>query len=478
MSLKKQAINGAIWTYAQQFGTQIISFAVSIFLARILLPEEFGLIGMIAIFMGIGNTLFDGGMTSSLIRCDNLEDSDYSTVFIFNLLVSIGVYCIIFFAAPFIADFYKQPALTSITRIYSLSFVFSAFGSVQNTILTKSMNFKKQALLTVPALLISSLVALIMAMKDYGVWSLVGMTIVNAFLLSCILWISSSWKPSLVFSKYKFKEHFNYGYKLTLSGVLDIVFTNIYQILIGRFFTASVVGYYTRANQLMMMPVGNVSTALNKVAFPLFAQLQNDEERLRNAYKRIMLLVLFIINPIIILMLVLAKPLTVFLFTEKWLPMIPIFQVICLSGLLYPLHLYNLLILQVKGRSDLFLKLEVIKKILLTIVIFVSFYFGLYGLLWGQLIFSILALFINTYFAGKMINYSTKRQLLDMLPLFLIVIFVGISIYILDVNLFNNLMIFSRLMSGTVTGLLLYLGLSYLLKINSLLEIKNIILRK
>lgn len=478
MSLKKQAIKGAFWTYSQQFGTQLISFLVSIVLARILLPEEFGLIGMIAIFMGIGTTLFDGGMTSSLIRSNNLDKTDYSTVFFFNLLVSIGVYAIIFLCAPLIADFYHQPLLTNVTRVYALSFVFSAFGSVQNTMLTKAMNFKKQALLTMPALLLSSCIALVMANKGFGVWSLVGMTLSNTFVLSVVLWGTSKWKPSWVFSKEKFNKHFNFGYKLTLSGVLDIVFTNMYQIVIGRFFSASIVGYYTRANQLMMMPVGNVSTALNKVAFPLFAEIQNDEDRLRSAYKKIMLLVLFIINPIIILMLVLAEPLTVFLFTEKWLPMVPMFQVICLSGLLYPLHLYNLLILQVKGKSDLFLKLEIIKKGLAAIVLIVSFYYGLYGLLWGQLLFSVLSLFINTYFAGSMLNYSMQQQLRDMFPLFVLVAFVGISVYALDYYVLKETLNIARLIISSFLGAILYLGISYIFKFDSLLEIKNIILRK
>lgn len=477
MSLKRRALKGAVWTYIQQFGTQFISFIVSIFLARILLPEEFGLIGMIAIFMGLGTTLFEGGMTSSLIRTEKLEDSDYSTVFIFNLLVSIGVYLIIFICAPFIADFYHQPQLINITRVYTLSFVFSAFGSVQNTILTKTMDFKKQTLLTIPALLVATIVALVMAINDFGVWSLVGMTLTNTFVLSCSLWVSSKWKPRFIFSKDKFRKHFNYGYKLTLSGVLDIFFTNIYQIVIGRFFSASIVGYYTRANQLMMMPIGNVSTALNKVAFPLFAEMQNDENRLRNAYKKIMLLVLFIINPIIVLMMVLAEPLTVFLFTDKWLPMVPLFQIICLSGLLYPLHLYNLLILQVKGRSDLFLKLEIVKKVLSTVVLIISFYFGLYGLLWGQLVFSILALFMNTYFAGNMINYDMQNQLKDMLPLFVLVAFVGICTYSLDYFILSSLSDIVRLTVSSTFGCVLYIAISSIFKFNSFLEIKNIILR-
>ena len=478
MSLKKQVLSGVVWSYTQQFGTQLISFIVSIILARILLPEEFGLIGMIAVLMGIGSTLFDGGMTSSLIRSNNLDDTDYSTVFIFNLLVSLAVYIIVFLCAPLIAEFYRQPMLTDITRIYAISFVFSAFGSVQNTILTKTMNFKKQALLTMPSLLVSCLVALLFAYNGFGVWSLVAMTLSNTFVLSAILWFTSSWKPHFIFSNEKFKTHFNYGYKLTLSGILDIIFTNIYQIVIGRFFNASVVGYYTRANQLMMMPVGNVSTALNKVAFPLFAEMRNDEELLRNSYKRMMLMVLFIINPVVVLMLVNAEPLTAFLFTEKWLPMVPIFKIICLSGILYPLHLYNLLILQVKGRSDLFLKLEVLKKILLTVVLIVSFYYGLYGLLWGQLVFSILALFINTYFAGSMINYSTKRQLLDMIPLFLVAGFMGVVVYSIDTYILNNFVDILRLIANSFCGVIVYLGLSYLLKFDSLLEIKNIIQKK
>lgn len=478
MSLKKRALKGAVWTYAQQFSTQFINFIVSIFLARILLPEEFGLIGMIAIFMGIGTILFDGGMTSSLIRSDNLEESDFSTVFIFNLLVSIGAYFVIFISAPFIADFYHQPILTNVTRIYALSFVFSAFGSVQNTILTKAMNFKKQTLLTIPALLAGSIVALFMAFNGFGVWSLVGMTLINTFVLGVILWFTSTWKPSFIFSKDKFRKHFNYGYKLTLSGVLDIIFTNIYQIVIGRFFTASIVGYYTRANQLMMMPVGNVSTALNKVAFPLFAEMKNDELRLKSAYKRMMLMVLYLINPIVVIMLVLAEPLTVFLFTEKWLPMVPLFQIICLSGLLYPLHLYNLLILQVKGRTDMFLRLEIVKKVLATAVLVVSFYFGLYGLLWGQLVFSLLALFINTYFAGSMINYTMKQQLKDMMPLFVLSGFVGACMYALDHFVLNELSEIVRLSVSAVCGFILYLCISYICKFESLLEIKNIILRK
>lgn len=473
MSLRKQAISGMIWSYSQQFGSQLLSFGVSIFLARLLLPEVFGLIGMLAIFIGIGNALFEGGLTSSLIRTKEVTAVDYSTVFIFNLIGSILIYFLLYLTAPFIADFYHQPELTSITRIYSLTFIFSAFGTVQNTILTRELQFKKQAIVTLPALLLGSFVGLTLAHYNYGVWALVYSALVNAFFTSLFLWASSSWFPRLLFDKRLFKLHFHYGYKMTLSSILDTIFTNIYQIIIGRFYSAAQVGYYSRANSLMMLPVGNVSSALNKVVFPLFAKVQDDIPRFRNAYRQIMQIVLFIITPVIVIMALLAKPLVVFLFTEKWLPIVPIFQIICFTGILYPLHLYNLLVLQVKGRSDLFLKLEVFKKVLLSIILLISFLFGFYALLWGQLLFSIIALLINTHYAGAMLNYKMGSQLKDILPIFFFSLCMGIFIYFTDklIEDYNN---FTRLFTGSFFGTAIYIFIAWLFKYESIHNIKNL----
>lgn len=477
MVLKNQAISGIIWTYSQQFGSQLISFIVSIILARLILPEEFGLIGMLAIFMGIGGALFDGGLTSSLIRTKELDHVDYSTVFYFNFLASIIIYVILFLSAPFIADFYHQSSLTNITRVYGFSFILSAFGTVQNTILTRELKFKKQALITLPALLISSLLGVTLAYLNYGVWSLVYAALVNSLFTSLFLWYTSTWYPTLLFDKEKFHRHFYYGYKLTISSVLDIVFTNIYQIIIGRFYSASQVGYYTRANTLMMLPVGNVSGALNRVVFPLFSKMQDDIPKFRNAYKQIMLMVLFIISPIIVLMAVLAEPLVLFLFSEKWLSIVPIFQIICFTGILYPIHMYNLLVLQVKGRSDLFLKLEVIKKIILSVIIIISFFYGFYALLWGQLVFSIIALLINTHYAGSMLEYPMVQQLKDISPIFIFVSIMGGVTYYLSFILqdLNNFMLLT--ISGLL-GILSYLSIAYLFKFQSIEDVKKLILKK
>lgn len=474
MSLKKYALRGFIWSFLQQFSTQLITFSVQLILARILMPSEFGLIGMLTVFIGVGTALFEGGMTSSLIRVTTVDTKDYSTVFFFNLGVSVLIYLLFFLSAPYIALFYRQPMLTNIARVYGLSFVFLAFGTVQNTILTKEMKFKKQTMITFPALLIGSIVGVILANNGYGVWSLVYSMLITNLLASVFLWFSSDWQPQFIFDVDKFKLHFHFGYKMTLSSLLDTIFTNIYQIIIGRFYSPVLVGYYTRANSLMMLPVGNVSGALNKVVFPLFAKVQNDIPALRAAYKKIMLVVLFVITPIIVLMALLADQLVVFLFTEKWLPIVPIFQIICFSGILYPLHLYNLLILQVKGRSDLFLKLEVIKKVILVIIIVISIFYGFTSLLVGYVIASIVALFINTYYAGSMIDYTMKQQLLDILPIFVLSTCMGLIVFFVNNNLiaYNNI---SRLIISSTAGVIVYILLAFIFKFQTINDIQNII---
>ncbi|KQS37789.1 lipopolysaccharide biosynthesis protein [Pedobacter sp. Leaf194] len=477
MSLRKQALSGIVWTYSQQFGGQLVTFLVSLILSRVLIPEEFGLVGMLTVFVGIGTVLFDGGLTSSLIRTKELDAADYSTVFYFNFACSVLIYLILYISAPFIADFYHQPQLELIARIYGLTFIITAFGAVQNTILTKELKFRKQALITISSLIISSTCGITLAFLKYGVWSLVIMAVVNAFINSLLLWLTTGWYPIRVFDREKFNNHFHYGYKLTLSGILDIIFTNIYQIIIGRVYSPTQVGYYARANSLMMLPVGNISGALNRVVFPIFSKIQDDIPKLKAAYKKIMLMVLFIITPAIVFMAVLAQPLIIFLFSEKWLKMVPIFQIICLTGVLYPIHMYNLIILQVVGKSDLFLKLEVFKKIIVVIILPISLYFGFYGLLWGQLISSVLALFINTHYAGKILTYSMFAQLKDLLPVFLFALISGLIIYLIDRQLIEQSNII-RLATGSILGLSTYILISWAFKFESLADIRNFILKK
>lgn len=479
MSLRKQAISGMLWTFAQGFSTQGIGFIISVVLARLLLPAEFGIIGMIAIFMGIGGALVDSGLASSLIRTPEANQEDFSTVFYFNIVGSVLMYFILYLTAPLIAKFFNQPILTNITRLYGITFIINAFSTIQLTRLTQMMDFKTQMKVSVPALIGGGALGIILAYMGFGVWSLVWMRLFQSFLNSLQLWIVSKWKPSFIFNIEKFKYHFHFGYKLLLSGLLDTVFTNSYTVIIGKLFVPAQLGFYTRANSVIQLPVQNISGALNKVTYPLFASIKDDNERLKKVYKQIMQMVTFLIAPILIIMGVLATPLFRFVFTEKWLPAVPYFQILCISGILYPFHVYNLNILNVKGRSDLFLRLEVIKKILLVITIIVSIQFGMYGLLWGIVISSALALFINAHYSGKFIHYNGFDQLKDVSPILLIGITAGILTLIADkimVN-FDTIDLFRIILGGTV-GVLSYWFISLTFKIQSIQDLKTIILKQ
>lgn len=479
MSLKKQALSGVFWSSLQTFGTQGIAFLVSIILARLLLPSEFGLIAMLSIFIGLGTALISGGLTQSLIRTENLDEEDFSTVFFFNLLGSVFIYAIVFLIAPFIAAFYDQELLTLIIRVYSITFIINAFSAIQITRLNKILDFKTQMKVSIPSLLVGSAVGIVMALKGFGVWSLVWSAIVQAIASTLQLWFWAKWKPIWVFSIPKFKLHFNYGVKLMFSNILDIIFTNAYTIIIGKFFAPAQVGFYNRAETLKMYPISTISSVVTKVTFSLFSTIQNDDVRLKMVYKKIMQMVLFITTPTLIFMGILAEPLFRLLFTEKWLPAVPYFQILCLNGILYPIHSYNLQILMVKGRSDLFLKLEIIKKILTILAIIVSFQYGIYGLLYGSVVTSIIAFFINTHYSGKFLDYSAWQQVKDIFPIISITMTAGVIVLVADLIFkhyyFND---FIRLIVGSILGVSLYIAAAQVFKISSLNELIIIIKRK
>ena len=287
MSLKKQALSGVFWSSLQLFGTQGIGLVVSIILARLLLPAEFGLIAMLGIFMGLAATLINSGLTSSLIRTEELDEEDYSTVFFFNLGVSCLLYIVFVLTAPWIAMFYNQPVLTNIVRLYSITFIINYFSAIQITRLNKIMDFKTQLKFSIPSIVLGSIVGVVMAYLGYGVWSLVWSAIVQALVSTLQFWYFSKWMPLFVFNIQKFKYHFHYGIKLMFSGILDILFTNAYTIIIGKFFAPAQVGYYNRAENSQMFPVSAINSVLGKVTFPFFATIQNNAERLKSVHIKI-----------------------------------------------------------------------------------------------------------------------------------------------------------------------------------------------
>ncbi|UJH91280.1 lipopolysaccharide biosynthesis protein [Antarcticibacterium sp. 1MA-6-2] len=474
MSLKKTAITGLIWTFSQQFGNQMIGFVVSLILARILLPEEFGLIGMIAIFVALGNLFSTAGLSQSLIRSSDFNQEDYSTVFFFNLAASILAYFLLFFSAPLIASFYSKPILIPIVRVQGLSFIFSAFATVQLARLTKEMDFKTQTLVAIPAAIFGGIVGVVMAYTGYGVWSLVGSSLITTAVSTTLLWIYSGWMPSLIFNVQKFREHFSFGYKLTVSGFLNKIFDNIYLIVIGKYFTAAQVGFYSRAETTKQLPVTNISVALNRVTYPLFANIKDDNIRLKRVYKQLMQMVVFVVAPVLVILAVLAELVFRFLFTEKWLPAVPYFQILCAISILYPIHAYNLNVLNVKGRSDLFLKLEIYKKILIAAAIVVTLKLGIIALLYGQVVVSIFAFFINTHYTGKFIDYSGFDQTKDILPILFYAALSGAVVFFIDTYTLLKFGDIVRILVGGFIGLGIYLGTAHLFKNSSFLELLNL----
>lgn len=439
MSLVKEAKQGMIWTFLQQFSIQLINFVVQIAMARILLPSDYGLIAMLTIFIAIAQTLVDSGMTSSIIRDKDVTALDYSTVFITNLMISIGVYMVVFIISPFVGSFYNQPILVNILKVYAISFVINAFVAIHLAKFTKELNFKKQFAYQVPSTLIGAFSGFVFAYLGYGVWSLVFLNLVQTSVYALSLWLFSGWYPGISFSRERFKHHFSFGYKLTLSGLLNTVYINLYRIIIGKMFTPTQVGFFTQADNMRNLPVMQLSNVLNKVTYPLFAKVEDDIQ-LKRAYKSVMSMVLSLSSLLMLCLLLIAKPLFLILLGAKWLPAVSYFQILCIASMMLPIGTYNLNILKVKGRSDLFLKVEVIKKIIGTICLVVAVPFGIEAIVWSLCITNVFFAYLNGFFSGRLINYYLKEQLIDSFRIISVASIPAILIYyfITFNNLFSN----------------------------------------
>ena len=413
MSLKKKAVAGFSWSMAQQFGISGIQFLVQIVLARIILPKEFGTFGLIYAFYTIGNSISDSGMSQSIIRSDDLEEDDYGTIFLTNLALSIIIYLTICLAGPSIAKFYNQPIISNLLWVYCFSIILTSFSTIQIYRLTKSLDFKTQTKIHLPSLIISGIVGIVLGQMGYGVWALVIMQVVQNLFLAVQYWFFTGWKPRLLFNQLKFKNHFNFGYKLTLSGLLSTISTNLLPLIIGKYFTTTQVGYFTKSNEMKGFPIQMITAALNKVTYPLFSEVKNNHEKLKSAYKQIQSAVVYILGASMLLLILLATPIFNLLLGPNWLPAVPYFQILCITGILFPVHMYNLNILKVKGRSDQFLKAGVIKQITLLVFVFYAIKFGIYALLIALVANNVVSIFVNTYYGTKHMDYKLTEQLKD-----------------------------------------------------------------
>jgi O-antigen/teichoic acid export membrane protein len=420
----------------------------------------------------------NGGLTSSLIRTKDPKDIDFSTVFYTNVVFSLIIYTVIFFSSPLIASFFERPELTYIVRVYALSIIIFSFSAVQLAKLTKELKFKKTMAIQLPSILMGGIVGIAMAISGFGVWSLVIMYLAQATANSLQLWFRSGWKPKLEYSFISFKEHFGFGSKLAISGALNAIYTNIYNLVIGKYFSAQQLGYYTRSYTLAQIPVYNLQEVLDRVTYPVLSKIQDDNEKLKNTYKQIIQSVLLLILPILILGIILAKPLFSFVLTDKWLPAVSYFRLICVAGIFVPLSKNNLNILKIKGKSALFLRLGVVEKLIITFGIFFIIPFGIEGLLYFQIATGIGAFLMNGYFSGRLIDYKLYEQIMDVSKIVVLNCIAGLITWLSYEHFIAQILGWGIILICILIFILTYYIVIYIFNKNIIYDFKKVLLNK
>jgi len=473
MALKQKTVSGLIWSFIDNIAGLGISFIIGVILARILSPNDFGLVGMLSIFIAISQSFIDSGFRQSLIRKQNCTPVDYSTVFYFSIAIGVFFYFLLFSCAEWISVFFQAPILKILIRVLGLGLIINSFTIIQNTLLTKRIDFKLQAKISVIASIISGIISIYLAYTGWGVWSLIVLTLVKYTVNLLLLYLWCEWKPIWSFSLKSLKELFSFGSKLLISGLIDTIYRNVYYIIIGKYFTAIELGYYTRADQFQSLPSSNIQSIIGRVSYPVLLTIQDDIPRLREAYKKIIKSTMLITFVLMFGMAAVARPMIYTLIGEKWEPSIIYLQMLCMVGMFYPLHAINLNMLEVQGRSDLFLHLEIIKKALAVPVIIIGVIWGIKIMILGMMVNTVIAYYLNSYWSGRFIGYPFYTQLKDILPSFLLAIVMSAVVFA-EGWLIPLPMIY-LLIIQLITGAILTFSLCEITQFKDYLYIKDII---
>lgn len=473
-SLKSAAAKGILWSAVDKFASQIGQFFVSIVLARVLLPQDFGLIGMLAIFIALSQTFIESGLATGLIQKQNRTHLDYSTTFLFNLAVSAVFYIILFISAPYLATFFRQPQLIDLTRVLGLSLFINAVAIIQRTQLTIVMDFKAIAKSNVVGIVFGGLAGVFMALNGYGVWSLVCQVLVGLVASSAILWLYGGWTPSFVFSKKSFHNLFGFGSKLLVASLYAQTLNNVYNICIGRFYPTALLGYYTRAKTFADVSAGTIVAILQQATFPVLSSVQSDRKRFVSIYSRMIKMASFIIIPLMTFIALLAKPIIILLLTEKWIALIPLLQWMVFARIFLPMSAINMNVLNAIGRSDLFLKVDLYKFPLTVVALVITIPLGVKAMIIGHVITSALSFLINAYLPGKFFGYGAIQQLKDMLPVILATVCMSI---IITVIMACTAILVVQLILGGIFGAVTYLGICHLLKLQELYELWELLVK-
>lgn len=471
--LKSKTLKGVAWSFIESSSLKVIQFVINIIMARLLLPKDYGIVAIIFVFITISQIFIDGGFATTLIQDKYKTEKDYSTIYTFNIFISILSYLIIYFSAPYISEFYNEN-LTIYLRIQSLGLIIYSFSAIHKVRMTVDVNFKAIAKVTLLSASVSGCVGIIMAYNGFGVWSLIFQYIISAVMTTILYTVTQKWKPTCFFDINSFKRLFPFGVRLLTASIIDKIYANLYPIIIGKFYTATQLGLYSRAEQFASLAGYTFVNVFDRVTFPVMSTIQ-EEERLISVYRKYISLSSYVIIPLLLLLVVVSKPLILILLTDKWAEIIPLLQILCFGYILEHVSAINRNLLYVKGRSDLALKLEVIKKLTATAILIISLPFGLIGLCIGKAFYGLLAVFLNSMFTKRLIGLAFKNQVADFMPSLLIGLSCMVVTSLIIYNIHNT---WQALLSGTLIFIISYITLSYFFKLNPAIEIKNLIVER
>lgn len=468
--MKTRVLSGLFWKLLENGGAQGVQFLISLVLARILGPKEYGTVGLITIFIIIANVFIQSGFQTSLIQKKDVEEVDFSSVFYLSLAVAVILYLILFFAAPAIGAFYEEPVLVPMVRVLSLTLFFGAVISTQSAVVSRKLEFKKMCISSLAAACGSGIIGIMAACRGMGVWALVLQQLTNNFLLMTVLWVLVPWRPARMFSLTRLKALFSYGWKLLCSSLLDTIYTNVYGLVIGKIYNKSALGYYNRGNQFPQLIVTNLGTSIQAVMLPAFSASQEDRARVKTMVRRAIVTSSYLIFPMMAGMIAVAKPFVTIVLTDKWLPCVPFLQIMCAAYALWPIHIANLQAINALGRSDIFLKLEIIKKIIGVAALLIGIPFGIYVMVGLKAVTDFIGTFINSYPNKKLLDYSFLEQWRDVIPSLLISVVMGAVVYSIQFFITH---VWILLFVQIGAGIVIYGGLSLLFKLESFLYLRE-----
>ena len=469
-NLKTSVLSSLFWKSLERGGVSGVQFIVQIILARLLLPEDYGIIALIVVFIAISQTFVQSGLGTALIQKKEVTDEDYSSVFYLTLVVALVFYGILFLAAPFIAAFYNQPLITPVLRILGLTLFFGAVNTIQNAVIARNFQFRKLFISSLGAVLLSGVVGIAMAYTGCGVWALVGQQLTSIIALCGIMWFTVNWRPKLIFSVTRVRELFSFGWKLLVSGLIDTTYRNLSSLIIGKLYPASMLGYYTKGQEFPSALVSNINSSIQAVMFPAYAKNQENRPLVKQIMRRALITSSFLVFPAMAGLAAVAEPLITLLLTEKWLIAVPFLQIFCASYALWPIHTANLQAINALGRSDIFLRLEIMKKVLGVSVLAVTIPIGIYAIALGSVVSGIIATLINSYPNKLLLGYSFTEQWKDLMPaLILSLVMCGTAYSVLYLGLST----WATLILQIVVGVVVYTGLAWVLGLESFTYVMN-----